>query len=121
MKKQKVLFLFVGVLLIFFLSSLTPAFAQSPIELKVTSWTPPQLPIAKITEKWARMVEERSGHTVKLTFYWAQTLASYPDSYRVMQTGVADIGNYVFGIVSGIHTLNEFTSLPMLGWDNLYT
>ncbi|MFC1532923.1 TRAP transporter substrate-binding protein DctP [Thermodesulfobacteriota bacterium] len=120
MKKKKVLALFIGVFLIFSLSLLTTTSAK-PIELKVSSWTPPQLPIAKITEKWARMVEERSGHTVKLTFYWAGTLASYPDSYRVVQTGVADIGNYVFGIVSGIHTLNEFTSLPMIGWDNLYT
>ena len=120
MKKRKVLCLVVGVLFIFSLSFLTSALAE-PIELKVSSWTPPVLPIAKVTEKWARMVEERSGHTVKLTFYWAGALAAYPDSYRVIQTGIADIGNYVFGIVSGIHTLNEFTSLPMLGWDNLYT
>ena len=120
MKKQKVLILVVGVFFIFSLSFLTTTSAE-PIELKVSSWTPPQLPIAKVTEKWARMVEERSGHTVKLTFYWAGTLASYRDSYRVMQTGVADVGNYVFGIVSGIHTLNEFTSLPLIGWDNIYT
>ena len=120
MKKRKVLSLVCGVVLIFSLSFLTSALA-APIELKVSSWTPPQLPIAKLTEKWARMVEERSGHTVKLTFYWAGTLASYPDSYRVVQTGVADIGNYVFGMVSGLHTLNEFTSLPLLGWDDLFT
>jgi TRAP-type C4-dicarboxylate transport system substrate-binding protein len=120
MKKRKVLGLVIGVFLIFSLSFLTSAVAE-PIELKVSSWTPPQLPIAKLTEKWARMVEERSGHTVKLTFYWAGTLASYPDSYRVVQTGVADIGNYVFGMVSGLHTLNEFTSLPLLGWDDLFT
>ena len=120
MKKQKVLTLFMGVFLIFSLSFLTSASAE-PIELKVSSWTPPQLPIAKLTEKWGRMVEERSGHTVKLTFYWAMTLASYADSYRVMQTGVADIGNYVFGMVSGIQPLNDFTSLPMIGWDDFYT
>jgi TRAP-type C4-dicarboxylate transport system substrate-binding protein len=120
MKKQKVLYLILGVFFIFSFSFLTSALA-APIELKVSSWTPPQLPIAKLTEKWARMVEERSGHTVKLTFYWAGSLASYPDSYRVMQTGVADIGNYVFGITSGIHPLNDFTSLPMIGWDDFYT
>jgi len=120
MKKKKVLGVVIGVFLIFSLSFLTSASAE-PIELKVSSWSPPQLDIAKVTEKWGRMVEERSGHTVKLTFYWAMTLAAYPDSYRVMQTGVADIGNYVFGIVSGIHTLNEFTSLPMIGWDDFYT
>ena len=120
MKKKKVLALFVGIFLIFSLSFITSTLAE-PIELKVSSWTPPQLPIAELTEKWARMVEERSGHTVKFTFYWAGTLAAYPDAYRVMQTGVADIGSYVFGSVSGIHPLNGFTSLPMIGWDDFYT
>jgi hypothetical protein len=38
-----------------------------------------------------------------------------------MQTGVADIGNYVFGMIPGIHPLNEFTALPLMGWDNVFT
>ena len=119
---RKLLTLSVVVFLIFSFSFFTAVHASSvkPIELKVSSWTPPQLPIAKLTEEWGRKVEERSGGTVKLTFYWAMALAQYRDAYRVMQTGVADIGNYVFGIISGIHTLNEFTSLPLLGWRDIH-
>ena len=91
-----------------------------PIELKVSSWTPPQLPIAKVTEEWGRKIEEQSGGTVKLVFYWSQTLAAYKDSYRVVQTGVADIGNYVIGLNPGIHPLNEFSNLPLMGWKDIF-
>ena len=110
------------VLILFSFSTATFGQSQTkPIELKVTSWTPPQLPIAKLTEEWGRKVEEQSGGQVKLVFYWAGALASYRDHYRVAQTGVADICNWVFGNIAGLHTLNEFTSLPLIGWDNIYT
>jgi len=124
MKHQKLSILCSIICLVFLFSFFTSAFAESPakpIELKVTSWSPPQIPIAKLTEKWGRMVEERSGGTVKLVFYWAGALAAYRDHYRVAQTGVADICNWVFGNIAGIHTLNEFTSLPLIGWDNIFT
>ena len=101
---------------------LTPVLASDktkPIELKVSSWSPPQLPIVKLTEEWGRKIEEKSGGSVKLVFYWAQTLATYKDSYRVMQAGVADIGNYVIGQLPGIHPLNEYTALPLIGYKNI--
>lgn len=94
--------------------------AAKPIELKVSSWSPPQLPIVKITEEWAKKIEEKSGGTVKFVFYWSQTLAAYKDSYRIMQSGVADIGNYVIGLNPGIQPLNEFTNLPMIGWKDIF-
>ena len=107
------------VLIAFIITPATASEKIKPIELKVSSWTPPQLPIVKVTEEWGRKIEEKSGGTVKLVFYWAQTLASYKDSYRVMQAGVADIGNYVIGLLPGLHPLNEYTALPLIGYKNI--
>lgn len=90
------------------------------MKLKVSSWTPGFLQIAKITEEWAKKMEELSGGDVKFEFYWSATLAAYPDSYRVMQQGVADIGNYVIGIDPGLHPLHEMTSLPFFGWKDIF-
>ena len=94
--------------------------ANKTIELKVSSWSPSQLDIARVTEEWGRKIEEQSGGAVKFVFYWSQTLAAYKDAYRVVQSGVADIGNYVIGLNQGLHPLNEFTTLPLIGWKDIF-
>lgn len=125
MKNEKVASLFVVAFIVSFLSLFTTDHAESqvkPIELKVTSWMPAQLPFDQLMEqKWGKMVEERSGGAVKLTFYWAGSLVAFKDTYRAIQSGVADIGYWVLGTIPGVHTLNEVTSLPLMGWDNTFT
>lgn len=125
MKIQKLVTLGACIFLVFFLAFFTVAHAESPaepIELKVSSWNPAQLPLAQLIEKqWGKMVEEKSGGRVKLTFYWSGSLVAFKDTYRATQTGVTDIGHWVLGIIPGIHSLNEFTSLPLIGWDSTFT
>ena len=123
--KRRTLFVFIGILtLVFVFPFLTTATAQSkakPIELKVATWNPPQINLSKTMRKWADMVEERSGGRVKITFYWAQALAAYLDTYRATQSGIAEMGTWVIGIISGLHPLNEYNSLPLLGYDSMAT
>jgi TRAP-type C4-dicarboxylate transport system substrate-binding protein len=124
MKMQKLVALGIGIFFVFFLAFFTVAHAESPakpIELKVSDWDPAQLPMCKVVEKWGKMVEEKSGGKVKLTFYWSGSLVAFKDTYRAMETGVTDIGHWVLGTIPGIHILNEFTSLPLLGWDSTFT
>lgn len=123
MKSKKAFGLVFVLSLCFTLMILGTAYAKTkPIELKVTSWNPAQLPMIQMIEKqWGKMVEEKSGGTVKFTFYWSGSLASQKDTYRAMLTGVADIGHWVLGSIPGIHSLNEFSSLPLIGWKDTFT
>ena len=113
MKTQKGFTLFFGIfflILLFTCSAVHAASGTKPIELKVATWNPPPpFPISASAVKWAKMVEEKSGGRVKLTFYWGGGLASLRDTYRTVQSGVADIGFWLPGVLPGIHTLNEYT------------
>ena len=122
MRSQKCRILFIGIFLVFFLSFIAETHAQPPIELKVATWNPPPpFPISTTAEKWAKMVEEKSGGAVKIVFYWAGGLASLRDTYRTVKTGVAEIAFWVPGVIPGLHSLNEFIMLPAMGSDNMMT
>jgi TRAP-type C4-dicarboxylate transport system substrate-binding protein len=125
MKRQKTVSMFVGIFLVLLSSVFVGASfvsAAGPIELKVATWNPPPpFPISATAVKWAKMVEEKSGGRVKITFFWAGGLASLRDTYRTVQTGVADIGFWLPGVLPGLHTLNEYSRLPLLGADSMMT
>ena len=123
MRGKKVLLPCLVLLLSGLCFTVTTAKAQTqPIELSVSSWNPAQLPMIQLIEKkWAKTVEENAQGTIKFTFYWAGALVGQKDTYRSILTGVVDIGHWVLGSVPGLHTLNEFSSLPLIGWDSTYT
>jgi len=126
MKKQKSVFLIVGILVVALsLPFFTGIFSESvaaPLELKVATWNPPPpFPISATEVKWAKMVEEKSGGEVTFKFFWAGGLASLRDTYRAVQSGVAEIGFWLPGVLPGLHELNEYTVLPMLGVDSMET
>lgn len=102
-------------------NSLSPTI-EEPIELKVSTWGPPQLPISKANKEWAEMIEERSGGRVSFNFYWNQSLVKASDTWKAIQTGIADIGYYVIGFNEdpGLHALNGFTGLPFMGWEDMH-
>jgi TRAP-type C4-dicarboxylate transport system substrate-binding protein len=124
MKRQRKTNLVIGILVVitfcFFAIGSDVAMAK-PVELKVSAWIPPHIPPAKIMQKYAKAVEEQSGGTVKFTFYWASSLAKLQDNFRTVQTGLADIGMWVVGAVSGLTPLNEYISLPYLGFKDTQT
>ena len=95
MKRQKKTTLVIGVFLFiafcFFTIGSSVSMAE-PIELTVTSFNPPHIPPMKLIQEWARVVEERSGGQVKFTFYFAGSLVKMEDTFRAIQTGLADMG-----------------------------
>jgi TRAP-type C4-dicarboxylate transport system substrate-binding protein len=124
MIKHNYMPILLGFLLFIFISFCPPFYAESkvkPIELKVSTWNSAQLPPSKLTERWGEMVEERSDGKVKLVFYFSGTLVSMNDTYRAMQTGLIDIGMWVIGTIPGLHPLNEYISLPFMGWNDSTT
>jgi len=124
MKRQKKTTLVIGVFLFiafcFFTIGSSVSMAE-PIELKVTSFNPPHIPPMKLIQEWARVVEERSGGQVKFTFYFAGSLVKMEDTFRAIQTGLADMGFWMIGNVKGLTPLNEYISLPFLGFKDLPT
>jgi TRAP-type C4-dicarboxylate transport system substrate-binding protein len=101
-------------------NSVTPTI-EEPIELKVSTWGPPQLPISKVNQDWAKRIEEICGGKVKFTFYWDQSLVKASDTWKAIQTGITDIGYYVIGFTEDpeLHALNGFTGLPFIGWKDM--
>lgn len=101
--------------------TLGPALAQQPkaIELSFAHTIPPVVPIAKVYEQWAKMLDERSGGRVKINFYWSESLLKASEFFRGVQTGQADISYYVVGIDYGLMPLNMFAKLAFLGFPSL--
>lgn len=52
---------------------------------------------------------------MKITIYFAQALSKYADTYRAVQSGIADLSIYVIGVTQGIHELNRIVDLPFIG------
>jgi TRAP-type C4-dicarboxylate transport system substrate-binding protein len=94
---------------------------EKPIELKVATWGPPQLPISLANKEWAERIEEQSGSRVKFNFYWDQSLVKAGDTWTAIQTGITDIGYFVigFGEDQASPALNGFTGLPFMGWEDM--
>jgi TRAP-type C4-dicarboxylate transport system substrate-binding protein len=98
----------------------TPAPTPEKVyHLKYNDWSPEGIGISLIREEWKNMVEERSGGRVKIDMYFSQSLLNYMDSYRGVQSGIADLGAYVFGTPPGLHPLNSVVSLPVMGWPGM--
>ena len=95
--------------------------SEEPIELKISTWGPSELPISKINQEWADKIEQQSNGRVKFTFYWAESLVKANDTWKAIQTGITDIGYWVlgFGDDPKLHILNSFTGLPFMGWEDM--
>lgn len=95
-----------------------PAAAQV-IELKYNDFNPQGMGIALLAEKAAKMVEERTNGKVKIVPYFSQTLLKYPETFKGVSTGVADISFYLVGGSPGVHHVNEFYNLPFIGYKSM--
>jgi TRAP-type C4-dicarboxylate transport system substrate-binding protein len=61
------------------------------------------------------MVGEKTNGRVKIQVFAAQTLGKGPDSYAMVQNGIADIAWLMVGFFPGQFPLTEVYNLPMLG------
>lgn len=97
------------------LGSIHPLSAQTkPIELTFNHLVPPVIPFAKVAQNWAKMIEEKSGGRVKITFYWSASLMPQQEIFKAVQTGVADVSYYPLN--ADFQPLSFFASLPLMGF-----
>ena len=87
----------------------TPA---TPIELKYSDWSPPHMSMAKINQKMLDMIMEKSQGRIKITSYFAETLMKNPETFRGIQSGTADLAEWVVGTTGSGEKLMTVMRLP---------
>lgn len=84
-----------------------------PIELRISTHTPPTHPLTIFTEELAKRTEEETGGKVKFTIYPAQTLVTGPEAAEGVITGVSDIDTTVVAdFMPGRFPRSEAIRLP---------
>ena len=86
--------------------------AAKPIELKYSDWSPPHMAMAKINQKMLDMIMEKSQGRIKITSYFAETLMKNPETFRGVQSDVADLAEWVVGTSGSGDKLMTVMRLP---------
>jgi len=89
-----------------------PASAQDKgkvVVLKFNDWGPPGIGIGKLHQQAAKMIEEKTQGRVKVDNYFSQSLLKYPETFRGVSNGIADISLYV---LQPQHDVSMILSLP---------
>lgn len=89
-----------------------------PVEFKMHHHDPPNSPIGKALDEWAKEVGEKTGGRVKVTVYPAGTLGDATSSYGMVIDGVVDIAWGSTGLYPGRFPLTDTVRLPMMGMKN---
>ena len=92
-----------------------PAKEPEVYHLKYSDWGPEFWDIGVRAMEWIAAVEERTEGRVIITGYWSEALLKRLDTYRGVETGLADIALYVLGGNPGIHQINRVIDLPGTG------
>jgi TRAP-type C4-dicarboxylate transport system substrate-binding protein len=99
-KMKKVSFILFGTVFMLMILGF-PSFSQAkPIELTFAHTLPAASPSAKTYDSWAKDIETKSGGRLKITVYGSGSLLREPELFRGVQSGTADMVNYVVGIDS---------------------
>lgn len=97
-------------------SSAESAAPEKVIELKFNDWNPAGI---KATDLWndvVKQVAEKTNGRIKITNYLSGSLLKFPETFKGVSSGVADISYYLMGGAPGVHVLNEVFDLPFLGF-----
>ena len=89
------------------------------IELDFNDWNPEGTGAA--VDTWAdvaKQVYDKSGGRIHITNYLSGSLVKYPETFKGVSSGIADISLYIFGGMPGVHELTEIYDLPFLGFKN---
>ena len=86
----------------FLIASVNLAAAAEPIKLRVADSFPKGHYLVRLVlEPWMAEVQKRTNNAVTFEHYPAQQLGKAADMLKLTQTGVADIGTIVLGVVLG--------------------
>ena len=89
-----------------------PALAQSPIELKITHYLPPNQTINQELVRWAEELNVKSKGRLKLTVFPSGQMGPVTRQYDLARTGVADLAFFLHGATPGRFPLTELMQLP---------
>ncbi len=114
MNFKKVLFLFLGVTLVFGLQlTLPPGSTCQPITLKYANFPPaPTFPCVQM-EEWRKEVEKRTANKVKVQTFPGGTLLPAKNIFDGVITGTADIGNFAMSYQPGRFPVSEAVDQPI--------
>ena len=87
------------------------ASAKDAIELRFSTFFPPQNPQALLYAEWIKEVEKRSNGKVKITFYPGASLVAPDKTHDGIVHGITDIGT-VFKTNPGRYPATEMLCLP---------
>ncbi len=115
--KKKFIFILTAV---FCITLFTGGYSQSKrvIKLKFNDWNPDGVPATLLWRDVVKMVETKTNGRIKITNYLAGTLLKFPEAFKGVSTGVADISLYIMGGAPGIHEICEIFDMPLLGFKN---
>jgi TRAP-type transport system periplasmic protein len=99
-------------------ASSAPAAAPKVFELRVSHAAPGVAPIAKMVQAMGDRIVQNSNGRVKISYYWTNTLVPYAESFKGIQTGVADIGNHSIAVDFQPLT-NAAIMLPFMGYKSM--
>jgi TRAP-type C4-dicarboxylate transport system substrate-binding protein len=113
MKSKRCIITLLITLSFFLFSKLdTNVFGAEVIELSYANIFPPTHIQSKLPEAWCMEIEKRTNGRVKITYYPGGTLLKGATLYSGVLSGIADIGQSVFGYNRGVFPAMEAFCLP---------
>jgi len=95
--------------------ALSPAFAQDKaVQLKLSSWVPPQHPLNPSLQAWADNIKKSSGGTITSVLFPSEQLGKAFDHYDMARDGIADFAYVNPGYQPGRFPVIAGASLPFL-------
>ena len=118
--KKKQLFNIRGLLLVLltFMSTFEPAYAQQPIKLRSYYAASPTSGQGLMYKEWFKKVEKATNNRVEFVFFPGAILGPITEAYNMVKSGGVDCGTIVIGFHPGQFVLSEVIQLPFLGLQN---
>lgn len=91
------------------------AWAQdTEIELRFSSWVPPQHAMHEAVKAWSDSISAASGGTITVTLYPSEQLGKANDHYDMARDGIADITYLNVGYQAGRFPIAEAVHIPFM-------
>jgi TRAP-type C4-dicarboxylate transport system substrate-binding protein len=119
-RKQKLLVAVVVMLTIGWCLTGYATAAERPIVLRYAGNFPIKHFMTRMMQDWAKLVEERSNHRVKIEIYPAAQLYSDKDLDRALVSGAVDLGQAMANVLAGISPAMHILDFAMVfdDWDH---
>lgn len=111
---MKRIFLILLALAVIFIIAGSSLVSAKSITLKLATHVPPQHYANKVFEQWISELDKRSGGRIKVTLYPGQSLGKIPDEWKMLKSGISNIGWILPMYYPGTFPLADVTDLPYL-------